>query len=67
MRLGKEEAVGYVEDTLEDTPAVTTPAVNTPMVKTPVATREASPLTVAEVRADQQQPLTPAAEPLRAG
>ena len=62
MRLGKEEAVGYVEDTLEDTPIVKTPGV-----KTPVATREASPLTVAEVRADQQQPLTPAAEPLRAG
>ena len=63
MRLGKEEAVGYVEDTLEDAPAV-----NTPVVNTPAATSEASPLTAAEIRADQpQRPLTPAAEPLRAG
>ena len=73
MRLGKEEAVGYVEDTLEDTPAVTTPVLNTPVLNTPAVTTplvnsEASPLTVAEIRADQpQQPLTPAAEPLRAG
>ena len=68
MRLGKEEAVGYVEDTLEDTPAVTTPVLNTPAVTTPLVNSEASPLTVAEIRADQpQQPLTPAAEPLRAG
>ena len=53
MRLGKEEAVGYVEDTLEDTPAENS---------------EASPFTVAQTKADQQQqPLTAPAEPLRAG
>ena len=57
MRLGKEEAVGYVEDTFEDT-----------LEDTPAENSEASPFTVAQTKADQQQqPLTAPAEPLRAG
>jgi hypothetical protein len=53
MRLGKEEAVGYVEDTLEDT-----------TLENGAAARLATP----EIHADHpQQPATPAPQPLRVG
>jgi hypothetical protein len=49
MRLGKEEAVGYVEDTLEDTT---------------LESAAAAPLAPQEIKADQR-PATLGPEPLR--
>jgi hypothetical protein len=65
MRLGKEEAVGYVEDTLEDTPVEDTALDDTALDDTLLDDTGSSPFPVAEIKAVQRQ--TPAAPPLRVG